>query len=180
MAMTMDELFSLCEEIGFSHFGELNTEKLRFLPEVRDMCAAGRCQQYGKSWSCPPYCGTLEEIAAKAGRYSRGILVQCTGEMEDDFDVECMMDTEAKLKKCFRELVDRVREHYPDCYPMAAGSCTVCAVCTCPNEPCRFPDKAIPSMEASGVFVSEICEKSGIPYYYGPQTITYTSCILID
>lgn len=176
----MEELFAWCEEIGFSHYGALNCAELRFLPEVRDMCAAGRCQMYGKSWSCPPHCGTLEEIAAKAKKYSRGILLQCTGSMEDDFDVECMMDTEGELKEKFKALVERVRGVYPDCYPMAAGTCTVCKTCTCPDAPCRFPEKAIPSMEASGLVVSEICEKSGLPYYYGPLTITYTCCILID
>ena len=178
--MTLEELFGWCEEIGFSHYGALNCAELRFLPEVRDMCAAGRCQMYGKSWSCPPHCGTLEEIADKARNYSRGILLQCTGNMEDDFDVECMMDTEADLKEKFKVLVERVRTVYPNCYPMAAGTCTVCKTCTCPDAPCRFPEKAIPSMEASGLVVSEICEKSGLPYYYGPLTITYTCCILID
>lgn len=178
--MTMNEILALCEEIGFSHAGELNCAELRFLPEVRDMCAAGRCQMYGKSWSCPPHCGSLEEISAKAAKYSRGVLVQCTGQMEDDFDFECMMDTEAELKEKFKLFLARIRECYPNCYPMAAGTCNVCKECTCPDEPCRFPDKAIPSMEASGLVVSDICEKSGLPYYYGPQTITYTSCVLID
>ena len=178
--MTMDAILALCGEVGFSHAGELNCAGLRFLPEVRDMCAAGRCGMYGKSWRCPPYCGTLEEIAARAKTYSRGVLVQCTGELEDDFDVECMIATEADLKEKFQLLVARIREEYPDCYPMGAGTCTICTQCTCPDAPCRFPDKAISSMEASGLVVSEICEKSGLPYYYGPLTMTYTACVLID
>ena len=178
--MTLQEVFSLCEEIGFSHYGELNTKALRFLPEVREMCAADRCQNYGRCWSCPPYCGTLEEVTEQAKKYHRGILVQSTGEMEDDFDVECMLDTEKLQKQRFHALVEQVREVYPDCLPMASGACTICKKCTCPEEPCRCPDKAIPSMEAYGLFVSEVCEKSNLSYYYGTQTITYTSCILLD
>lgn len=178
--MTTDEVLALAAELGFSHAGPLNTEALRFLPEVRDMCAADKCNHYGRCWSCPPHCGTLEEISEKARRYSRGVLVQSTGRMEDDFDVECMLDTEKLQKERFRALVARVREMYPNCLPMASGACTVCEKCTCPNEPCRAPALAIPSMEAYGLFVSEVCEKSGLAYYYGPQTITYTSCILLD
>ena len=178
--MTTERLLALAEEMGFSHAGALNVGALRFLPEVRAMCAADRCRSYGRCWTCPPHCGTLEEAERCASRYRRGILLQSTGEMEDDFDVECMMETERLQKERFFALVERVREEYPGCLPMGAGACTVCASCTCPDAPCRFPEKAISSMEACGLVVSEVCSASGMAYYYGPRTITYTSCILID
>lgn len=178
--MTTQECLELAKEIGFSHVGELKVDALRFLPEVRDMCAADRCHNYGKCWTCPPGCGTLEEISQKAASYHRGVLLQSTGAMEDAFDVECMMETEQKQKERFLALVERVRKEYPDCLPMASGACQICATCTYPDAPCRFPDRAIPSMEAYGLVVSEICQQSDMPYYYGPKTITYTSCILLD
>ena len=178
--MTQTELLSLAAECGFDHAGDLNTAALDFNPAVREMCAADRCQSYGRRWSCPPGCGTLEEISQKAATYRRGILLQSTGEMEDDFDVETMMDTEKLHKERFHALVAQVRQVYPNCLPMAAGACTVCKECTYPHAPCRFPERAIPSMEAYGLVVSKVCEDSGLPYYYGPRTITYTSCVLID
>ena len=175
--MELNNVLDLARQCGFSHWGAVNMEALCFLPEVRDMCAAGTCGQYGRSWSCPPACGTLEEAAQRAGRYTQGVLVQSTGEMEDDFDLEAMEDTETLHKERFFRFVEAVREQQPDCLPMAAGSCTVCPVCAYP-EPCRFPDKAIPSMEACGIFVSQLCSDSGVSYYYGSQTVTFTSCIL--
>ena len=175
--MNIQEALDLAQACGFSHWGEMNLEKLAFLPEVREMCAAGTCGQYGKCWSCPPACGSLEEIARKARQYSAGILVQSTGEMEDDFDVEAMMDTEKLQKQRFLALVDQMRAREPDCLPMAAGRCTVCQTCAYP-EPCWFPERMIPSMEAYGIFVSQLCTDSGLGYYYGPKTITYTSCVL--
>ena len=178
--MTNEELLKLAEECGFEHSGMLNVPALEFNPAVRDMCAAGRCGMYGKCWTCPPGCGTLEEISAKAAAYRRGVLVQSTGQMEDDFDIETMMDTEKLQKERFLAFTDAVRQRYPDCLPMAAGACTICKECTYPDAPCRFPHKAIPSMEAYGLVVSQVCEGSGVAYYYGPKTMTYTSCVLID
>ena len=178
--MTMEEVRKLAEELGFSHAGVVKAEHLVFLPEVREMCAADRCQSYGKRWTCPPYCGSLEEISLRAKAYHWGVLVQSTGQMEDDFDVEMMMETEGLQKERFTKLVEALKEQWPNCLPMSAGTCTLCRTCTCPDAPCRFPDRAVPSMEAYGLFVSDVCEKSGLPYYYGPQTITYTSCILIE
>lgn len=175
----MEKLFALCEETGFSHWGALNTAALRFRQEVRDMCAAGRCRAYGKCWTCPPYCGTPEDFTARVSGYGRGVLVQTTGVLEDDFDLEGMTAAEALHRERFRKFVRRVREVYPACFPMGAGACTLCDECTCPDAPCRFPELAVSSMEACGLVVSDVCRDSGLGYYYGPGTITYTACVLI-
>lgn len=177
---TTEEILNLAKECGFTHVGELNMDALEFLPEVRDMCSADRCQKYGRSWTCPPGCGTLEEAAADAAQYHRGVLLQTTTQLEDDFDIEAMQQAEADQKHSFVVFVEQLRQEYPDCLPMATGGCTLCPQCTYPDAPCRFPKKAIPSMEAYGLLVSKVCEKSGLPYYYGPRTLTYTSCVLID
>ena len=63
--------------------------------------------------------------------------------------------------------------------PLSAGACTLCTACSCPDAPCRHPDRALVSMEAAGLMVSEACETAGLPYYHGPGTISYTSCILL-
>ena len=68
----------------------------------------------------------------------------------------------------------------PDCLPMGAGGCNICRKCSYPDEPCRFPDKAFTSMEAYGLYVAAECKKAGLEYNYGPNTLTYSSCILYN
>ena len=177
---TTKEILELARNCGFTHVGQLNMSALEFMPEVRDMCSADRCQKYGRSWTCPPGCGTWEEVAAQAAAYTRGVLLQTTAQLEDDFDIEGMQQAEVDQKTSFAAFVEQLREEYPNCLPMATGGCTLCPQCTYPDSPCRFPKKAIPSMEAYGLLVSKVCEKSDLPYYYGPRTLTYTSCVLID
>ena len=63
--------------------------------------------------------------------------------------------------------------------PLSAGTCTLCPTCSCPDAPCRHPARALISMEAAGLLVSEVCEAAGIPYYHGKGTISFTSCILL-
>lgn len=177
--MTDQELLHLAEVCGFDHAGMMNMDALLFDPAVREMCAADRCRNYGRSWACPPACGTLEEISEKAKTCGRGILLQSTGQMEDDFDLDTMEETENLQKKRFYQFVKIIREAYPHCLPMASGGCRICESCTYPDAPCRNPDMAIPSMEACGLMVSQVCRDSGVGYYYGPKTITYTACVLI-
>ena len=62
---------------------------------------ADTCHKYDKCWSCPPGCGSLEECEAKVRQYKYGIIVQTVGELEDVFDGEGMMETEARHKEYF-------------------------------------------------------------------------------
>jgi predicted metal-binding protein len=142
------------------------------------MCAANLCRAYNRNWTCPPACGSLDEIAAKTKEFSKGILVQTTAELDDDFDYETMESACKTQNARFQGLIAKSREHYEKLLPMGAGGCRICEVCTYPKDTCRFPDRAFPSMEAYGLFVSRVCEKSGVKYYYGSGTITYTCCIL--
>ncbi|MEG2455608.1 MAG: DUF2284 domain-containing protein [Oscillospiraceae bacterium] len=174
------EVFAQAQAVGFTHVGTLAVSRLAFLPQVREMCAADRCHKYGKSWVCPPGCGSLADAEARARRYSTGVLLQSTGMMEDDFDVETIAATEKAQQARFMELVTWLRQREADCMPMASGACTVCPQCTYPDAPCRFPNLAIPSMEAFGLLVSDTCKESGLPYYYGPRTMTFTGCILFS
>ncbi|MBQ7945007.1 MAG: DUF4445 domain-containing protein [Lachnospiraceae bacterium] len=171
-------MLRLAGKVGFSHYGLLKKEALVFRQEVRDMCEAGRCQSYGKRWTCPPHCGTLEESVEKVQRYNEGIILQMTGNMEDDFDVECMQETEQAVKDKLDVYVAKLKEAGIDCLPMSAGTCTRCEKCTCPDEPCRFPEKAFVSMEAYGLVVSDVCTASGVAYNYGRRTMTFTTCVL--
>ena len=175
----MERLPELAAQCGFDHWGPLNMDSLIFRPEVREMCAEGKCSTFGTSWSCPPGCGTLEEIRERAKSYGRGFLVQTTGNLEDDFDYESMMDTERVHKEHFLLLAQQVRQWAPDCWPMTAGGCRLCETCTYPDAPCRQPQRMLSSMEACGLFVSDVCRQSGLAYNYGSQTITFTSCILL-
>ena len=176
----MEQLLPLAAQAGFTQAAPLEAHTLTARTEVRDMCAADRCHAYGRSWSCPPACGTPEQCQARMNRYNRGILLQTTGQLEDDFDAEGIWETERRHKASFAVLVRQIRQLYPGCLPLTAGCCTLCRTCTYPAKPCRFPNKRFSSMEAYGLLVSDVCLKAGLKYYYGPQTITYTSCILID
>lgn len=176
----MMDLKALAKECGFTVAEELNPQTLKFLPEVREMCAADRCRHYDKSWACPPACGTLEQWQEKASRFSKGILLQTVGEIEDSYDFEAMMEINARNAENFARFADQVLDAGLDCLPMSVGACTRCKECTYPDAPCRFPDRMFSSMEACGLMVNQVCTDNGVPYNYGPGRMAYTSCLLYN
>lgn len=102
------------------------------------------------------------------------------GELEDDFDVETMMETEHLQKQHMLAMQERVLELYPNALAIGSGCCIHCDSCTYPDAPCRFPAKQMASMEAYGMLVTEVCRANNMKYYYGPCTLAYTSCFLIE
>ncbi len=182
--MEKDDQFKHLEQLaltsGFTAVWMLDPATLDFRPDVRAMCAENKCGSYNRNWTCPPACGTVEEAAARAAAYHRGILVQTTGSLEDCFDAESIEAAIARHRDSFGRLLPLLRAEYPGLFPMGAGACTRCKTCTYPDSPCRFPDLAAPSMEAFGLLVSEICRRNGAPCYSGADTVTFVSAILID
>jgi predicted metal-binding protein len=110
--------------------------------------------------------------------YKSGIIVQTTGELEDDFDYEAMKEADDRQRRSFASFRDELAREYPNLLALGNGSCNVCPACAYPD-PCRNPLRAISSMEAFGLVVSDVCTKNGVGYYYGPRTITYTGCYLL-
>lgn len=181
MTQTKQELIlTLCGQIGFDHFAPLAASALVPQSEVRAMCETDRCGRYGKSWACPPACGSLAHLSDRMGRYALCAVVQTTGKLTDSFDTEGIRAAEHQHKQRFDTLVRQVRRLSVPCLPLGVGSCTRCRACTYPDTPCRYPDRLYPSMEACGLAVRTVCESAGLQYLYGPDTITFTSCILFE
>ena len=96
---------------GFSHVAPLDCSTIELMPEVRAMCEKNTCHRYGKCWSCPPGCGSLEECQKIIDAYQHGIIVQTVGELEDELDGETMMETEALHKEHFLSLEKELRKN---------------------------------------------------------------------
>jgi hypothetical protein len=46
--------------------------------------------------------------------------------------------------------------------------------------PCRFPDKAVASVESHGIDVTALVTSCGIPYNRGPNTVSYVGLFLFS
>ena len=109
--------------------------------------------------------------------YKRGILIQTTGVLRRDIDTKLYRETEQLHTEHLKVLREQMMEEFPDMLMLGAGGCRICKKCAYP-EPCHFPEKAISSMEAYGLFVTQVCRDNDLQYYYGSRTITYTGCAL--
>lgn len=173
----MENWITKALEMGFSHAVLLDTATLVPRQDVRAMCAANKCGAYGKNWTCPPHCGSLAACGARMQGYRRGILLQTVGTLEKSIDTKAYRRTEARHLELFHRFCDMIRQTHPEALCLGSGGCRICPKCAWP-ESCRFPEKACPSMEGYGLFVTQVCRDNGLSYHYGERTVTYTACVL--
>ena len=176
----MEKYIEALKDCGFETVVELDVTTLKALPEVRQMCEVNTCGAYDKRWSCPPGCGSIEECDARMKQYSRGILVQTVGDIEDSLDWEGIMEVKAVHDKRFISGTEALKERIADILPLGDGFCSRCKECTYPDAPCRFPELASSSMEAFGLYVADVCKKNGAAYNYGTGKMCYTGCYLFN
>ena len=177
--INIEEVKAKALECGFTTVAEMDVDTIELNPAARDACAENKCHSYGKNWSCPPGCGTLDECSERIHKYKRGLILQTTGEV-DTMDFEEIMELAQNHGEHVRAFADYVHKHLEGTMLCGDSACRNCKTCTYPDEPCRFPDKLSHPMEGLGMIVSEVCLRNNVKYYYGPGTLTYVACIMLD
>ncbi|MBQ1501952.1 MAG: DUF2284 domain-containing protein [Firmicutes bacterium] len=162
-------------DAGMANAKMLPCAEVPFDLEFRKMCEMNSCGCYGKNWMCPPAVGPAEELIAKARSYRYALVYQSISPLKDSYDFEGMDEAMRMHSSVSRGLEDLLaREGVSDYLNLSAGECTLCEKCAkIDDEPCRHPDKAIPSLEAYCVYVSELAGKCGMRYINGADTVTY-------
>ena len=148
----------------------------------RDICRGNQCGCYGKCWMCPPDIGEIGDLIVQAKTYSRGVLYQTIGTLEDSFDIEGMMaaghyhaQVSSRIQTALPGLLQKPFLH------LGSGGCHLCETCArCSGEPCRHPDLALPAMEGYGIDVYNTTRSTSLNYINGANTVTYFGLILFS
>ena len=157
--------------------GEIVTDKI-----FREICLSNSCGMCGKCYMCPPDIGDIDVLMSSIKDYDYALVYQTVSELEDSFDFEGMINA----KKSFYPIAQSLRDVFKEkglshVLHLGAGGCGVCEKCAKrTNEPCRFPEKAMPSLEGYGVNVSELARAAGMKYINGQNTVTYFGAVLFS
>jgi len=165
---------------GFTAWGVIPVEQLRYDSETRRICEGNTCRGYGASWACPPAVGTLEECRRRVEQFGAMLLFSKVYSLEDSFDYEGM----GEGLRDFKETVDRFHRTLEPVMNrfliLSNEGCGRCDTCTWPDAPCRFPHLLHHSLEGYGFVVAELTGAAGIKYNNGPNTVTFFGALLFN
>lgn len=168
-------------EMGAANAAIANVSDIMFCEDLRNMCSQNLCGKYNTNWMCPPAVGSFSDMREKVLKFKHGLLFQTIYQLEDSFDFEGMMEAKLKHEKVFRKIYDKIERsnEYSEILALNAGACEICEECSYKaGEKCRFPEKAVPSVESCGINVTELVTCNGIPYNNGVNTVSYVGMIL--
>lgn len=177
----LELLRQFISDAGAFRTGAVDVDAIPFEPEFRKLCESNACGMYGANWMCPPALGEVDDLIRDLKRWRWAVVYQTVDTLEDSYDFEGMMAAKDRMSRLTallrRELAER---HVSPALFLGAGGCRLCPRCgKLDNQPCRFPDQAIPSMEAYGINVSALAPMVGMKYINGPDTVTFFGAVLL-
>lgn len=173
----LEDLALACGAVGAA---VISTENIVTSAEFRRICESNGCGKYNRCWVCPPHVGEIGALISQVRQYSFALLYQTISHIEDSFDIEGMLKAGSDHAKVSQRLQIVWKDTLSkDFLHLTCGGCHLCQHCAkLSDEPCRHPDKALPSLEGYGVDVYQTVRNTPLRYNNGTNTITYFGMIL--
>ena len=181
--MEHQALVQLALRMGATKATVIPQEKIVLSSEFRKICEGNGCGMYNKTWMCSTaHIGDIDTLMDKVRSYKWALWYQLIGEIEDSYDFEGMMEAGERHNKLAQKLWDFTDESgCTEALHLGAGGCRLCSVCgKKTGDPCRFPARAMGSLEAYGVNVSELAPQAGMKYINAPAPVTYFGMVLFN
>ena len=179
--MTEKQLVDLAVEEGFAAAAVIDTQKIPFDPMFRPFCEENLCGQYGVNHSCPPDCGSPEQMKAKLLAKKRALVLQTIWQIEDLGDLEAIKAAKAAHNAAEIRLVKGLRSQGVDGVIVGASGCALCKPCRkAQGLPCAFPEFQYSCMSAYCVFVKKLADQCGLEYDCGEGLLAFFGMYAVD
>ena len=165
-------------ELPLMQYEWISPKELTFKKEVRQICKQ-ECPMYGKSWSCPPAVGSVEECEKRCLEYTGVFLFTTIAEVSDIANLEETLETRYAHEEITRKLGSIFKAQGVEILLLSSESCAICETCAyCENTICRNPEYMIPCIESHGILVTALAEKYDIPFLNSLTTVQWFGLIL--
>lgn len=168
---------ALARELGFTDAVFMDGLALSCSEALRAYCDPAQCRNYGKTWVCPPGCGTLEVCRERVAGRRKGLLVRSVTELMPPTPQEVMQAHTAAHGDRLRKLMALLRPEHPGMLVLSYGGCSLCSPCSYPA-PCARPDARTESLGAYGIDVGALCAQAGLPYSFREDRLYMTALLL--
>lgn len=179
--MTVSEYLKGCDRKRFCHVVSVDAKKLVFRPEYRKFCEENLCGNYNANYSCPPFCGTAEEMISRARGKENCLVLATKHPVRDACDGEeiapLKLAHNADSRLFVRELCRATGIEKP--LVMLAGNCTLCNPCKMRSgEPCAYSSERCSCASAYCLDMTELCRQAGIDITWDRNEVTLFTVIL--
>lgn len=179
--MTSEEMIRLALEEGFANAAIIDTGEIVFDPSFRPLCEENVCGQYGANYSCPPDCGTTEEMKQRILAHKRALVLQTIWDIPVYADSSEIKPAKAAHNRAAISLVKKLRAQGVDGLIVGASGCALCSPCAITKgEPCKFPEFKYSCTSAYCIFVKKLADSCGMEYDPGAGCTAFFGMYVFD
>lgn len=159
-----NELLELAKAEGF--FASLTMpEQVPVNAKFRVYCEENRCGKYGANYSCPPDCGTVEELHQKILAEDKVLIVQTIWPISGYEDKAVIQKSKEVHNAMVLRLKAKMEQHGYAGFCSGYNGCPLCSPCKrTENQPCIHPDLRISCMSAYCIDVAELAKRCSLAF----------------
>ena len=179
--MTTQQMIRYAVEEGFAAAEVTTTDRIVFDPGFRPYCEENLCGQYGANYSCPPDCGTPEQMRQRVMAHGKALVLQTIWEISDYSDAPAIKQAKGAHNAAAIRLMKRLRAEGCGGFLVGASGCALCAPCAITQgAPCKFPELQFSCMSAYCIFVRKLAEECGMEYDCGDGLLAFFGMYVFD
>lgn len=179
----MDEkkIIEYALEEGFAAAELVDTADIEFEPAFRVCCEDNLCGQYNANYTCPPYCGSPEDMKQRITCHKRALVLQTIWEISDYTDKAAIKQAKGGHNAAALRLLKRLRAENCPGFLVGASGCALCSPCAMQHgQPCKFPELRYSCMSAYCIFVKKLADKCGMEYDCGDGLLAFFGLYVFD
>lgn len=174
--MDYNEIKSMCKNTGVDDAEIIDTSEIEFNPVFRPYCEENLCGQYGINYSCPPDCGTPEEMKQRVLKHKKALVTRTVWEITDFNDKDKIKSAKKAHNGYTFKIIEEMRKQGHNGFMIGTSGCTLCVPCALKDgKPCNFPDKRYSCMSAYCIYVKALAEKCNMNYDYKDGKLPFFS-----
>ena len=172
--MRNGDMIALAYEEGFCAAEIIAVEDIVFNGAFRKYCEDNVCGHYGANYSCPPDCGTVEEMKARMQGFQYALAMQTKWQIADYTDKAAIRKAKLAHNEAMFRVIERLKAEGHNGLMAGASSCTLCEKCAKEdNGACKHPDRRFSCLSAYCIDVKALAEKCGMEYFCKDGSIAF-------
>ena len=169
--MQEHEIIKLAEEMGFAA-AYIDTADVVQDPSFRKFCEDNLCGKYNANYSCPPDCGTVDEVQQRLKAGKRALVLQSIWDIGSYDNKDEIQKSKKTHNAAILRFTETLRQAGHKGFCLGYGGCPLCDPCKrVTNEPCAHPEQKISCMSAYCIDVAKLAEKCGLEFAWVPEKL---------
>lgn len=169
--MNDNNLLDLAKSEGF-YVAMTTPDQIPVDKKFRSFCEQNLCGQYNANYSCPPDCGTVEELQQKILAEDKILVVQTISDIASYDDKATIQKAKLSHNAAVLRLMKKIEQQGYSGFCSGYNGCPLCNPCKRKlNQPCTHPDQRISCMSAYCIDVAKLAERCNLQFAWSPNKL---------